>query len=436
MPEPVIEMNQVNDPMREDQIIPSGLTSRRRFLAALAAGAGVGLLAPGLVHAGNEASSEPRWWKGNLHTHSLWSDGDDFPEMAVDWYRQHDYHFLALTDHNVLLSGDKWVAVDKLPGGGAASYERYLARFGKDWVETREENGARQVRLQTLDKLRARFERPGRFLLLQGEELSDRPAGERKPIHVNAINLAQYIAPQGGQLALDTLRRDVAAVLAHGQEIHLPILAVMNHPNFGWALTPEDLARAENGRFFEVYNGHPKVNNEGDATRPSTERMWDLALAWRLAAGKQILYGLATDDTHNYHEQAINRANPGRGWIMVRAPKLTPDHLLRAMQAGDFYASTGVALDDVAFDGRRLALRIHPASGETCKTQFIGARKGDSESQAGRVLAEVEGLAPSYAMQGNELYVRAKVVSTQAPQSPSTPLQRFQCAWTQPVVPA
>src|SRR4051794_14253426 len=23
----------------------------------------------------------PRWLKGNLHTHSFWSDGDDFPEM-------------------------------------------------------------------------------------------------------------------------------------------------------------------------------------------------------------------------------------------------------------------------------------------------------------------------------------------------------------------
>jgi hypothetical protein len=21
---------------------------------------------------------QPRWWKGNLHTHSLWSDGNDF----------------------------------------------------------------------------------------------------------------------------------------------------------------------------------------------------------------------------------------------------------------------------------------------------------------------------------------------------------------------
>jgi hypothetical protein len=51
------------------------------------------------------ADAQPRWWKGNLHTHSLWSDGDDFPEMIAEWYRTRDYQFLALTDHNVLSQG-------------------------------------------------------------------------------------------------------------------------------------------------------------------------------------------------------------------------------------------------------------------------------------------------------------------------------------------
>src|SRR5262245_24226725 len=37
----------------------------------------------------------PRYWKGNLHTHSLWSDGDDFPEMIGDWYKKNGYDFLA-----------------------------------------------------------------------------------------------------------------------------------------------------------------------------------------------------------------------------------------------------------------------------------------------------------------------------------------------------
>ncbi|RYF95469.1 MAG: histidinol-phosphatase, partial [Chitinophagaceae bacterium] len=26
-----------------------------------------------------------KWYKGNTHTHSLWSDGNDFPEMIMDW---------------------------------------------------------------------------------------------------------------------------------------------------------------------------------------------------------------------------------------------------------------------------------------------------------------------------------------------------------------
>ena len=51
------------------------------------------------------AAAEPRWFKGNLHTHSLWSDGDDYPEMIADWYARHGYHFLALSDHNVLARG-------------------------------------------------------------------------------------------------------------------------------------------------------------------------------------------------------------------------------------------------------------------------------------------------------------------------------------------
>jgi len=42
------------------------------------------------------------WYKGNLNTHSYWSDGDDFPEMIMDWYKNHGYHFVSLSDHNIL----------------------------------------------------------------------------------------------------------------------------------------------------------------------------------------------------------------------------------------------------------------------------------------------------------------------------------------------
>lgn len=39
--------------------------------------------------------AKARYFKGNLHTHSLWSDGDDFPEMIADWYKTKGYDFFS-----------------------------------------------------------------------------------------------------------------------------------------------------------------------------------------------------------------------------------------------------------------------------------------------------------------------------------------------------
>lgn len=30
------------------------------------------------------ALAEKQWFKGNTHTHTLWSDGDGFPDMVTD----------------------------------------------------------------------------------------------------------------------------------------------------------------------------------------------------------------------------------------------------------------------------------------------------------------------------------------------------------------
>src|SRR5262245_55077776 len=79
-----------------------------------------------------------RWWRGNIHTHSLWSDGNDFPEMIADWYRQKGYNFLALSDHNVLSQGVRWMKYDDIVKRGYNdALEKYRQRFGDNWVETR-----------------------------------------------------------------------------------------------------------------------------------------------------------------------------------------------------------------------------------------------------------------------------------------------------------
>lgn len=78
------------------------------------------------------ANPEPRWWKGNLHTHTLWSDGDDYPEMVADWYKKQGYHFLALSDHNIMQVDQRWlVATNPTPGFKAlAPYSSVSAPTG------------------------------------------------------------------------------------------------------------------------------------------------------------------------------------------------------------------------------------------------------------------------------------------------------------------
>ena len=74
------------------------------LLAAL--GAGVAIRSASVpAAAGGQAAldrSSWRWYKGQTHTHTLESDGDSTPEEVTRWYHERGYHFLVLSDHNVL----------------------------------------------------------------------------------------------------------------------------------------------------------------------------------------------------------------------------------------------------------------------------------------------------------------------------------------------
>jgi hypothetical protein len=382
------------------------------------------------------------WWKGNLHTHSLWSDGDDFPEMAIDGYKRAGYDFLALSDHNVLAEGERHVEA------GPAVVADYQERFG-EWVEVAEDG---RVRLKTFEEYRTLFEEPGKFLLIQSEEITD--VFEQKPLHVNATNLKERIEPQGGGSVREVLQRSVDAVLAQRERTGELMFPHVNHPNFGWAIKVEDLIALRGERFFEVYNGHPLVNNEGDELRPSTERMWDILLAERLSEDEGVLYGIAVDDAHNYRALDSGHSNPFRGWVTVRAKELSAEAIVEAMERGDFYGSSGVELDEVLAGPDGLSLRIRAEDGVQYRTVFAGTRRGydrateektvgDGEGAAvlrrysddiGEVLAEVPGPSPVYRFQGDELYVRAKVISTRLKKNPYREGE-YEAAWVQPVVP-
>jgi predicted metal-dependent phosphoesterase TrpH len=299
-----------------------------------------------------------RWYKGNTHTHTLNSDGDSAPDDVVRWYREHGYQFLVLSDHNYLTS---------------------------------------------VDGLNALHGADDRFLVIKGEEVTDRFKDNH--IHVNGLDVARKIEPQGGTSVVDVIQRNVDAIRAASGVPHI------NHPNYRWAISADELRQVRNNRLFEVFNGHPQVNNVGGGGVPGLEEAWDAILTSGV-----LLYGIAVDDAHTFKrpgDPAV--AGPGRGWVVVRAAKLEARALLESLERGDFYASTGVEVQDYTVTNRAMTVTVKPDSWAKYRIQFIG--------RGGRVLQEVTESTATYTFTGSEGYVRAKVLESNG-----------KVAWLQPVV--
>lgn len=397
-----------------------------------------------MVSASGISAEETQWWKGNLHTHSLWSDGDDYPEMIADWYKKNGYHFLGISDHNILAEGNRWIHIEKNAGGRRA-FEKYLERFGPKWVEHKTEKNIPKVRLKNFSEYKVKMSVEGKFLLMQAEELTDRFQGV--PIHINATNLKNYIPPQGGSSLATVIQNNVNAVLEQRKKTGQPMFPHINHPNFGWALKPTDMIQLKGEQFFEVYNGHPAVNNYGDAKHLSTVQIWDIINAYRVGIYKlPLMFGLATDDAHNYHQIAIGKSNTGRGWVMVKAPALSAPFIIEAMEKGDFYSSSGVSLSSIQTTKESFSFKISTEKGVTYKTWFVGTRNNFKNSKdvakrnsldpsaagIGEILGQTDSIEPKYNFKGDELYVRAHVVSSKKKSNPYSSGEQEQ-AWLQPI---
>ena len=146
-------------------------------------------------------SSKQIWHKGNLHTHSLWSDGDDFPEMIIQWYKDHDYQFIALSDHNTVGDSEFWYEIKERDLKNK-TLEKYQKRFG-DWVETKKDSCKTFVRLKTFDEFQSKLDVPDSFLVIKSEEVTS--SFEDKPVHINVTNIEEKIDPISGTSVLDAV---------------------------------------------------------------------------------------------------------------------------------------------------------------------------------------------------------------------------------------
>ena len=302
---------------------------------------------------------EQTWYRGNLHTHTTESDGDAEPEYVAGWYKEHGYDFLVLSDHNHLT----------------------LLDYG---------NG-----------------RDGSLcpLMIPGEEVTVRMHDNKIPVHLNGIGIDRVVQPIDTGDVATTLQANIDAIRDAGG------ISSINHPSWKWAFDHEPIIETHGASLIEVFNAATQCNNYPIPVPGylSPSQIWDNVLS----AGVPI-FGVASDDSHHYHDFSPDMDNPGRGWVMVESKGLETEAVVEAMATGRFYSSTGVFLGELKSSVDEVSLKIRRKADAIFLTRFIG--------RDGTVYGEQVGREVSYHPTGDEGYIRAHVTSSNGLQ-----------AWTQPV---
>ena len=302
------------------------------------------------------------WFKGNIHTHTTNSDGDSSPEHVSEWYKNHDYDFLVLSDHNhlTILEEDK--------------------KNQDIWP-----------------------------LLVPGEEITVRTIGtEAAALHINGIGISEVILPNSYESNIEAIEDVVSRVKNQNG------LASINHPNYQWWVSSEDIKHAKVDPWgFEVFNGHMHANNEGSLSSMSTEEIWDDILS----SGK-FIYGIASDDSHHFTQEfSSSRSNPGRGWVVVNSKSLSVDEIINSFRIGEFYSSTGVELSEITTTEEKIKIKIKDGiSKDKSKFTFRVIHEN------GVIFHEEEGQDLEIGTKGIKKYYRVVISSSQGTKAWTQPI--------------
>jgi len=167
--------------------------------------------------------------------------------------------------------------------------------------------------------------------------------------------------------------------------------ASLAHPSWSVGFSKAELDRLQGFSFTEVFNEvvRPFISGGG----------WESAVWDYLLSRGERVWGLAVDDLHG--EDMFDMA---RGFVMVNverasAAAISPAVILSSLAEGNFYATTGLLLDELRVEGGRVTVRVS----EPCVFHWQGP-------QGLPLREEDDVLSDSYEVRGDEGYVRLEVV--------------------------
>ena len=321
-------------------------------------------------------SEQGKFYKANLHSHSIFSDGKLTPAQMKELYQQHGYSIIAFTDHDIFLphqelTDENFVAINGYEVAINNNYDGFVTDDNKPDIKkchlcflAEDPENVKQVCWHREKYLR--WNTPKYKHLVQFDE--NEPDFERE-YSPECINKMISIAKENG------------------------FFVTYNHPT--WSLEDYHQYTAYEGMdAMEIFNYASFVSGNSEENERVYEDM--------LRAGKKI-YCIAADDNHNKFEEGHPRHNSFGGFIMLKADKLDYKTVIQSLKNGDFYASTGALIDELYIeDGKLVVCLPKPA-----RVNFA------SSSRHGRAVIAEPGetvTRAEFPLSPNDTFFRVKVV--------------------------
>jgi hypothetical protein len=186
---------------------------------------------------------------------------------------------------------------------------------------------------------------------------------------VNRLGEAHHILALGTERWIESTRGDspqatIDEISAAGG------LAFLAHP-WWHGTTAAEMLELTGWLGIEVYNATCEIT----ISRGDSAPIWDEILA----SGRQCL-ALAVDDCHSTVLDGL------QGWIHAKTESASPEGILAAIEAGDFYSSTGPEILDLGFEDGKLRVRSTPV--RIASLISYGARGGRKAMPPGETFEE------------------------------------------------
>lgn len=238
------------------------------------------------------------WLKGNIHSHSVFSDGDLTPEEMIAAYKQHGYDFLAITDHD---------------------YYTDTRSLGDE-----------------------------RFTMIQGFELWAN-APDDKDIHINFLWDDDFDAVKEGPIHLAERTGKCCTAFCYDMR-DKGAYVMLNHPHWS-KLFSSEIPNENPYHAVEIINYDTEwLERTGDGTVFWTEMLYRGCKLWNGGS----------DDNHNHAPLDSMYSDSFGGFTVVKAADRSPKAIIEALKSGSFYTSTGPSIYDFYVEDDEIHLVTSP----------------------------------------------------------------------------